>query len=219
MIVKEYMLSKEELKHDFPIGSKHIIDGKEVVVTEIHDPMAANCMASYPMVFFEKVASIQSYETNCTCNCRHNSNSRDNEPCCRCDSRQTNAEIVKVDSLEIIVRMIGNKPYYEVKYREVGKEDYSVGYSSYDLKIVLGFIAEYFEIVERDRQTNADRIRNMSDEELAELMQKLEYTCLVAFIGYEDKGCGRNGNGNGISCKDCQAKAPTILEWLQSEAE
>lgn len=35
MIVKEYMLSKEELKHDFPIGSKHIIDGKEVVVTEI----------------------------------------------------------------------------------------------------------------------------------------------------------------------------------------
>lgn len=26
-----------------------------------------------------------------TCNCQHNSNSRDNEPCCRCDSRQTNA--------------------------------------------------------------------------------------------------------------------------------
>lgn len=54
MIVKEYMLSKEELKHDFPIGSKHIIDGKEVVVTEIHDPMTANCMASYPMVFLKK---------------------------------------------------------------------------------------------------------------------------------------------------------------------
>lgn len=26
-----------------------------------------------------------------TCNCQHNSNSRDSEPCCRCDSRQTNA--------------------------------------------------------------------------------------------------------------------------------
>lgn len=25
------------------------------------------------------------------CNCQHSSNSRDNEPCCRCDSRQTNA--------------------------------------------------------------------------------------------------------------------------------
>ncbi len=63
--------------------------------------------------------------------------------------------------------------------------------------------------------TNADRIRNMSDEELAEFMQKMECSCFVDFIGYADKGCGRNE----ISCKDCRAKAPTILEWLQSEAE
>lgn len=86
-----------------------------------------------------------------TCNCQHNSNSRDSEPCCRCGRRKT----------------------------------------------------------------NADRIRNMSDEELAEFMRKMEYTCLVDFIGYADKGCGRNE----ISCTDCRAKAPTILEWLQSEAE
>ena len=30
-----------------------------------------------------------------TCNCRHNSNSRDNEPCCRCDSRKTNADRIR----------------------------------------------------------------------------------------------------------------------------
>lgn len=30
-----------------------------------------------------------------TCNCKHNSNSRDNEPCCRCDSRQTNADRIR----------------------------------------------------------------------------------------------------------------------------
>lgn len=35
---------------------------------------------------FAEVASIQNYETNHTCNCQHNSNSRDNESCCRCDS-------------------------------------------------------------------------------------------------------------------------------------
>lgn len=29
------------------------------------------------------------------CNCQHNSNSRDNEPCCRCDSRQTNADRIR----------------------------------------------------------------------------------------------------------------------------
>lgn len=63
-----------------------------------------------------------------------------------------------------------SKPYYELKYRQVGKKDYSIGYSSYDLKTVLGCIDEYFEIVESDKQTNADRIRNMSDEELAEFL-------------------------------------------------
>lgn len=86
-----------------------------------------------------------------TCNCQHNSNSRDDEPCCRCDSRRT----------------------------------------------------------------NADRIRNMSDEELAEFIHKMEATCLVDFMGYADKDCEQDK----ISCRECRAKAPTILEWLQSEAE
>ena len=30
-----------------------------------------------------------------SCNCQHSSNSRDNEPCCRCDSRQTNADRIR----------------------------------------------------------------------------------------------------------------------------
>jgi hypothetical protein len=30
-----------------------------------------------------------------SCNCKHNSNSRDNEPCCRCDSKQTNADRIR----------------------------------------------------------------------------------------------------------------------------
>lgn len=32
---------------------------------------------------------------NNNCNCQHNSNSRENEPCCRCDSRQTNADRIR----------------------------------------------------------------------------------------------------------------------------
>lgn len=44
---------------------------------------------------FTEVASIQNYETNYTCNCQHNSNSRDNEPCCRCDSRRTNSDKIR----------------------------------------------------------------------------------------------------------------------------
>ena len=59
---------------------------------------------------------------NHDCNCKHNSNSRDNEPCCRCDSITANINKAKVNSLEIIARMLDNKPYYELKYRQVGKK-------------------------------------------------------------------------------------------------
>lgn len=34
-------------------------------------------------------------EEKISCNCKHNSNSRDNEPCCRCDSRKTNADRIR----------------------------------------------------------------------------------------------------------------------------
>lgn len=30
-----------------------------------------------------------------TCNCQHNSNLRENEPCCRCDNRKTNADRIR----------------------------------------------------------------------------------------------------------------------------
>ncbi len=34
-------------------------------------------------------------EEKISCNCQHNSNSRDSEPCCRGDSRQTNADRIR----------------------------------------------------------------------------------------------------------------------------
>lgn len=34
-------------------------------------------------------------EEKISCNCKHNNNSRDNEPCCRCDSRMTNADRIR----------------------------------------------------------------------------------------------------------------------------
>ena len=41
-----------------------------------------------------------------TCNCKHNSNSRDNEPCCRCDNRKTNADRIRNMSDEELVELI-----------------------------------------------------------------------------------------------------------------
>ena len=75
----------------------------------------------------------------------------------------------KVSSLEIIVRMIDSKPYYEIKYKKIGEDYYHVGYSSYNINNVLKWRDECFDIVS-ERKTNADRIRSMSDEELAEFL-------------------------------------------------
>lgn len=148
-----------------------------------------------------------------TCNCQHNSNSRDNEPCCRCDSRKAKINKAKVDSLEIIARTLDDKPYYELKYRLVGKKDYSIGYSSYDLKTVLGYIDTYFEIVESDKQTHADRIRNMSDEELASVL----FSGCIDSMDLEECPYASESelDNNKIRkiCKKC------TLDWLQSEAE
>lgn len=36
-----------------------------------------------------------SNDDNHTCNFQNNSNPRDNEPCCRCDGRQTNADKIR----------------------------------------------------------------------------------------------------------------------------
>lgn len=55
---------------------------------------------------------------------------------------------IKVESLDIIVTMIDGKPYYEIKYKEVGKRHYNIGYSSYNLDFVLEWKEECFEVVE-----------------------------------------------------------------------
>lgn len=34
-------------------------------------------------------------EEKISCGCKHNSNSRDDEPCCRCDSRMANADRIR----------------------------------------------------------------------------------------------------------------------------
>lgn len=58
-------------------------------------------------------------------------------------------EKIKVDSIDTIVTMHGDKPYYENKYREVGDKCYHIGYSSYFLDVALEDKEKYFEVVER----------------------------------------------------------------------
>ena len=55
--------------------------------------------------------------SNHNCNCKHNSNSRDNEPCCRCDSRQTNADRIRnMSDEELAEFLVGFKNTFGEEY-------------------------------------------------------------------------------------------------------
>ena len=52
-------------------------------------------------------------EEKISCNCQYNSNSRDNEPCCRCDSNHTNADSIRNMSDEELLDFICSIETYE----------------------------------------------------------------------------------------------------------
>ena len=73
-------------------------------------------------------------------------------------------EKIKVTSAEIIVTCKPEKnPYYEIKYLEVGKDEYAIGYGSYDLGLVNNWYNNCFEIV-TEELTPAERIRRLEEE-------------------------------------------------------
>lgn len=63
------------------------------------------------------------------------------------DNDVKQVERIKVSELDIIVNMISEKPYYEIKYKEVGEDYYHIGYSSYNLDFVLEWKDKCFEVV------------------------------------------------------------------------
>jgi hypothetical protein len=117
-------------------------------------------------------------------------------------AKKPKGERIKVSDLEIIVTMMDKDPYYEIKYKKIGENHYNVGYSSYKLENVLAWRDECFEVVEKP-QTNADRIRSMTDEELAEVL----FGSCIEHMGVEE--CSHPEE----ACKSC------VLDWLRAESE
>lgn len=73
-----------------------------------------NYTDEYVRHFYNKLAELRSEITdNHTCNCQHNSNSRENEFCCGCDNRQTNADRIRnMSDEELAEFMSENTSYY-----------------------------------------------------------------------------------------------------------
>ena len=118
------------------------------------------------------------------------------------DSIET--EKIRTHHAKIVVECTTGKPYYSIEWFDAAKQEYYVGYSSYVIDNVLGWLKEYFEIVEAPK-TNADRIRAMSDEELRKFLGECKF-CDICVEGCDS--CTYNG--------DCDKR---LLDWLQSPAE
>ena len=124
--------------------------------------------------------------------------------CIRTAARDSKTERIKVSCLDIIVTMIGKKPYYEIKYKEIGEDYYHVGYSSYKLENVLAWRDVCFELV-RDTRTNADWIRSMTDEEL------LDFLCSIETY---EQGSVKTIKGGVAMCSVTE-----VEQWLRAESE
>lgn len=111
----------------------------------------------------------------------------------------------KVKSAEIVVRKINEKPYYEIKYFDLSDNEYHIGYGSYKLEYVFEWLEQCFEIAEKN--TNADKIRNMNDEELADFLFSI-YTEKI-----KDYGFIRHISGRSFEFPF------EVLEWLKQPVE
>lgn len=83
-----------------------------------------------------------------------------------------------VDDIEVIVRGTKNRPYYEIKYREVGRDDYNIGFGSYDLNNVLKWKEEEFDVAQ-----NKETKQEVTNEQLLEHLKEIEIA----------QGCLANG--------------------------
>lgn len=119
---------------------------------------------------------------------------------------------------ELIVETINGKPYYSIRYAEDG--DMYEGYSSYDLKVVSGYLKEYFlpqinfSIPEKihDCKDCFHSKHNCIDQSLRGNSPTCRY--------YEPIGCGNckyyNQTDKNIPFCDCPTQDCTFLDKWES---
>lgn len=112
---------------------------------------------------------------------------------------------VKVEEAEIVVHGTADKPYFEIKYREAGKKDYNIGYSSYDVRKVFGWLESEFEVVGKSDDDTKRRILRSLLCARAEMRSKNMLT-VDAMITIVDVLIYLVGNGDSPS--NCEVEKP-----------
>lgn len=86
---------------------------------------------------------------------------------------------IKVSSVEIVVHGTKEKPYFEIKYFDLSDNIMHIGFSSYKLDIVFGYLEKYFDIVDEKTGTDYSNNRNVDD-----LISRKAVIGLIDELGY-----------------------------------
>jgi NTP pyrophosphatase (non-canonical NTP hydrolase) len=71
--------------------------------------------------------------------------------------REAKIEKEKVTELDLVFEVMGEKPYYQIKYKKVGDNFYHTGYGSYNFEVVLEYRDKYFELVKEEKSSTKER--------------------------------------------------------------
>lgn len=82
----------------------------------------------------------------------------------------------KVTNLDIVVRVIDGKPYYSLKYKELGNNYFNVGYSSCSLENVIAWKNEYFDMIQRNEDDGWIPVSERMPEEHDSIFAKFKGT-------------------------------------------
>lgn len=90
----------------------------------------------------------------------------------------------KVTNLDIVVQVIGGKPYYSLKYKKLGNNYFNVGYSSYSLENVIAWKNEYFDMIQQDEDDGWIPVDERLPEEDGTYLVTFKNGIKVCMVGY-----------------------------------
>ena len=88
---------------------------------------------------------------------------------------EENVDKVRVSSAEIVVHGTKENPYYEIEYFDLSDNEIHIGFSSYKLDVVFGYLEKYFDIV--NEENKSDQVQDYHSDDLISrkaLLKKLE---------------------------------------------
>ena len=125
---------------------------------------------------------------------------------------EENIEKIKVSSAEIVVHGTRKEPYYEIEYFDLHDNEMHVGYSSYNLDTVFGYLEKYFDIVNDEKEPSKRQNNSMHD-----LIRRIDVlkSFSVSTSGHRIPEYGIDGFPTMISfreVKDVIRKVPTAFD-------